>query len=79
MKFTDPNGFADHVGKQLKVHLVEVIGADIEEKARSNNYALDVSMTGADNATIRDVQSWLRRRGWVIDNIIGSKFEVRIM
>ncbi|WP_446879708.1 hypothetical protein [Phormidesmis sp. 146-33] len=77
MKFTDPKRFADHVGKQLKSHLVEAIGKELESKARSNNNALDVSMKDADHTTIREVQSWLRRRGWVIQNSMGRTFELR--
>lgn len=77
MRFTDPKRFADHVGKQLKSHLVEVIGKELESKAKANGNALDVTLTDADHATVRDVQSWLRRRGWVVQNSIGSTFELR--
>lgn len=76
MKFTDPMRFADHVGKQLKSRLVETIGKELEAKARSNNNALDVCLKNADHATIREVQSWLRCRGWTIQNDLGGNFKV---
>lgn len=77
MRFTDPKRFADHVGKQLKSHLVEVIGKELESKAKANGNALDVTLTDADHATVRDVQSWLRHRGWVVQNSMGRIFELR--
>lgn len=77
MRFTDPKRFAEHVNKQLKSHLVETIGNELESRARSNNNLLDVSMKDADHATIRDVQVWLRRRGWIIHSNVGSDFKVR--
>jgi len=77
MRFTDPKRFADHVGKQLKSHLVEVIGKELESKAKANGNALDVTLTDADDATVRGVQSWLRRRGWVVQNAVGRTFELR--
>ena len=76
MRFTDPKRFANHVGKQLKSHLVEVIGKELESKAKVNGNALDVTLTNADHATARDVQSWLRRRGWIIQYDLGGNFKV---
>ena len=76
MRFTDPKRFADHVDKRLKSHLVKVIGNDLESKAKANGNALDVSLPDADHATVRDVQSWLRSWGWVIQNETGGNFKV---